>query len=309
MRSEMAAVKDTQVNRLAIVAAARVGLHEMRKTAVARPTLVTWTYMGVGAVLILLSGFGNDKGLLAAAGLVTVIMALAVYMNQRQERSCALDIDSCERELSDLVGPNGALAEVRGAGVVASTLRIFDRSREWSKCLLREFGTHVAWVLAAAVVLGVASGMAEGWQMAALQITAIYLVLSVLASDFRSVRTLMAWSKAVRSAKEAEASILASIRAPSEEARMAVGRDIELAAIFLEKLDAQGGSSDKMSLQMAVGVEREIFASQLDLLVTDGLVAPHGERDDSATIRLTEKGEALYASLLALLEKALKIGV
>lgn len=304
MRKEMAAVEDTQVNRLAILAATRVGLHELRKTAVAGSRLVTWTYVGVGAVLVLLSGFGNDKGLLAAAGMVTMIMAAAVYMGQRQDRSCCPEIEECEKGLSALVGNDGSLTEADGTSVAATALDVMERSQEWSKALLRDYGTHLAWVLVTAAVLTAASGMANGgWQMVALQISAAYLALSAVASDLRSVRTLWKWRKAVRSAQEMERSVFAGVLSPNAPSEM---YDAKVVARFLEKLERKGDTSQRTRLQMAVGVEQVVFVRHLDLLVSGGFIAIRKE-NGAETVLLTVKGGEQYAALLALLEKALHI--
>ncbi|MEI6796151.1 MAG: hypothetical protein WCK39_04735 [Methanomassiliicoccales archaeon] len=303
----MAPVEDTQVNRLAILAAARVGLHELRKTAVARPRLITLTYFAVGAVLILLSGWGENKGLLAAAGVVTLIMAAAVYMDQRQDRACNREIENYEKALSDLVGNGGSLAEADGTSVAGSVLDTLAKSQEWSKALLREYGTHLVWVLVTAAVLAAASGMAnEGGQMVTLQIGAVYLALSVLASDFRSMRTLLAWRKAVRSAQETEQTVfdgmlVQSMDAPERD-------DIDIMVRFLEKLDNEGGSSQRTPLQLAVGVDHRAFMRHLNLLVSKDLATIQRDEKGTETVLLTAKGRELYRSLLALLERTLRIG-
>ncbi len=81
---------------------------------------------------------------------------------------------------------------------------------------------------------------------------------------------------------------------PEKEAKP----DLYVVARFLEKLIASGGSRRKTELQMAVGLNFNVYTKYLDWLESKDLVHVIEEDERSKYVSLTPKGLDTYKTLV-----------
>ena len=74
--------------------------------------------------------------------------------------------------------------------------------------------------------------------------------------------------------------------------------DLYIVARFLEKLVTTGGSRRKTELQMAVGLNFNVYAKYLEWLETKGLIHTVDEDERSKYVSLTPKGMDTYKTLV-----------
>lgn len=81
---------------------------------------------------------------------------------------------------------------------------------------------------------------------------------------------------------------------PEKEAKP----DLYVVARFLEKLIATGGSRRKTELQMAVGLNFNVYTKYLEWLETKGLIHTVEEDERTKHVALTPKGMETYKTLV-----------
>jgi predicted transcriptional regulator len=81
---------------------------------------------------------------------------------------------------------------------------------------------------------------------------------------------------------------------PEKEAKP----DLYVVARFLEKLITTGGSRRKTELQMAVGLNFNVYSKYLEWLETKGLIRTAEEDERSKYVSLTPKGMDTYKTLV-----------
>ncbi len=74
--------------------------------------------------------------------------------------------------------------------------------------------------------------------------------------------------------------------------------DLYVVSRFLEKLIASGGSRRKTELQMAVGLNFNVYTKYLDWLENKGLINVREDAERSKHISLTPKGIETYKTLV-----------
>jgi predicted transcriptional regulator len=79
--------------------------------------------------------------------------------------------------------------------------------------------------------------------------------------------------------------------------------DLYVVARFLEKLAVRGGTMRKTHLQMAVGMNYDIYTKYLSWLVFKEMVSLNDEEGGTQSVDLTEKGWRTYEELLSMLER------
>ncbi|MGD0643922.1 MAG: winged helix-turn-helix domain-containing protein [Candidatus Bathyarchaeia archaeon] len=74
--------------------------------------------------------------------------------------------------------------------------------------------------------------------------------------------------------------------------------DLYVVSRFLEKLIATGGSRRKTELQMAVGLNFNVYTKYLEWLESKGLIHMREDAERSKYISLTAKGMETYKTLV-----------
>lgn len=81
--------------------------------------------------------------------------------------------------------------------------------------------------------------------------------------------------------------------------------DLYVVARFLEKLMVKKGGWKKTQLQMAVGLNYNVYSKYLDWLEDKKLILMLHASDEGQLVTLTPKGHELYIILLKLLEEVM----
>ena len=84
----------------------------------------------------------------------------------------------------------------------------------------------------------------------------------------------------------------------ADESERAVKPDLYVIARFLEKLVTTGGFRRKTELQMAVGLNFNVYSKYLEWLETKGLIRTAEEDERSKYVSLTPKGMDTYKTLV-----------
>ncbi len=74
--------------------------------------------------------------------------------------------------------------------------------------------------------------------------------------------------------------------------------DLYVVAKFLEKLLVKGGSRRKTELQMAVGLNFDVYTKYLEWLETKGLIDTRQEDERLKYVSITQKGLETYKTLV-----------
>lgn len=83
-----------------------------------------------------------------------------------------------------------------------------------------------------------------------------------------------------------------------EDRRAEMRPDLYVVARFLEKLKVEGGSKRKTELQMAVGLNYNVYSRYLEWLERKGLIVMREEEEKYKVIAMTKKGFDTYETLV-----------